>query len=131
VLLATPRIGQEVLQRAPAFVERLISLGATRHEHLGPAELARYSAVLRDPRGAAASSALYRTFLAREVHGRAALGPLTVPASLVIGADDPILRAVELEPRDGIDVEIVPGVGHFLPEEAPDVVLDHAGRLTA
>jgi pimeloyl-ACP methyl ester carboxylesterase len=65
------------------------------------------------------------------VHGRAALGPLTVPASLVIGADDPILRAVELEPRDGIDVEIVPGVGHFLPEEAPDVVLDHAGRLTA
>ena len=131
LLLSTPWAGERVLRHAPGFVERLIALGAARREHLGPAELARYSSVLRDPARAAASSALYRTFLTREAPRRGALGPLTVPASVVIGAEDAILRAVEVDPRPDVTVELVEGAGHFLPEEAPDAVLEHARRLLA
>jgi pimeloyl-ACP methyl ester carboxylesterase len=129
VLLSSPWIGEAVLRTAPAFVERLIAAAARRREHLGPQELARYSAVLRDPARAAASSALYRTFLLRENPRRGSLGTLTVPASVVVGTADPILRAVKLAPRPYVSVEMVPGAGHFLPEEAPDVVLEHARRL--
>ena len=123
VLLSTPVLGQAVLRNVPQFVERLIRAATTRQEAFGPDDLRLYAEIFRDPDHAAATTALYRTFLTRELtSGRSLKPPPGLPYSVLMGRRDPIRRAVEL--RESDTVRLVEGVGHFLPEEAPDVVLE-------
>ena len=124
LLVSTPVLGQAALRSAPAVFERLIRAGTTHQDAFTDRDLKLYSRILQDPDHAAATTALYRTFLIRETHQRGSLGPLTVPAQVVIGAGDPIRWAVDFGPLDGVGVEILPGAGHFLPEEAPAAVLE-------
>ena len=122
--LALPGAGPAVLRARPGVVERAILAGSARREAFPPDVLRAYSSVLRDPARARASSRLYRTFLVREA-GRSG-GPSPVPTLVLGGAEDPVLAPAVLA---GTGAEIVPGVGHFLPEEAPDVVADRARAL--
>lgn len=128
LLLSTPVLGQAVLRTQPGFVERLIRLGSTNQAAFTDEELRGYSRVLQEPDRAAATTALYRTFLLRELNGRGAMHPPAVPHRLLIGERDP-LRAATGIGRD--DAELVPGAGHFLPEEAPDAVLAAIRGLVA
>jgi pimeloyl-ACP methyl ester carboxylesterase len=121
LLLSAPLLGQAVLRNVPAFVELLIRAGTVRRGAFEPTDLRCYSAILQEPSHAAAATALYRTFLTREVRSSGGLRPpATVPYAVIIGEQDPLRRAVEVGPRDA---SVAHGVGHFLPEEAPEVVL--------
>jgi pimeloyl-ACP methyl ester carboxylesterase len=122
LLLAAPLVGEAVLRSSPRAVETLIRAGAHRGGAFSDEDLRRYSHVLRDPDRAAATSALYRTFLTREVHDRDGMHPPAVPHRFVIGADDPLRAVIRSAPGE---VQTVPDAGHFLPEEAPEAVLAH------
>ena len=128
LLVSTPVLGQAVLRNAPGFIERLIRLGTVEQSAFTDEELRLYSHVLADPDRAAATTAIYRTFLTREVHQRGNLGPPSIPYRVLIGAGDPIRSAVGIGPADA---EILPDAGHFLPEEAPEAVLEAIRAMPA
>jgi pimeloyl-ACP methyl ester carboxylesterase len=119
ILVSTPVLGQFVLRAQPAFVEQLIRAGTKQRGAFTARDLKLYSEPLREPDRAAATTALYRTFLTRELHQRAMAGAPSVPYRVLMGEGDPIRSAVDLP----AEVELVPGAGHFLPEEAPEAVL--------
>jgi pimeloyl-ACP methyl ester carboxylesterase len=52
---------------------------------------------------------------------------LTVPTRMMVGDADPVARAETIpgyeKYADDMQVEVVEGVGHFVPEEAPGDVL--------
>jgi pimeloyl-ACP methyl ester carboxylesterase len=105
------------LSVAPAGLPRTI-LKTARRDGVGwtEAELETYLSVL----SADATRRLYRTFLTRELTTRA--GRLVVPARLLLGRREPLgLYHATNFPGE---VEIVDGVGHFLPEEAPALVAE-------
>jgi pimeloyl-ACP methyl ester carboxylesterase len=131
LLVSTPVLGRAVLRSAPQFVSRLLRLGVTHQEAFTPRDLELYAQVLQDPDHAAATTALYRTFLTREASRRGGFPELEVPVDLLIGADDAVLKMADVPPHPGVDIEIVPGAGHFLPEERPELVLRRIQDLLA
>jgi pimeloyl-ACP methyl ester carboxylesterase len=82
---------------------------------------------LRRPEQAAAGSAYYRQFLLKEAAatGLAAPPRLPMPVKILFGTRDPVLRPDMLEGAP-YEVELVPGVGHFIVDERPDLVADRA-----
>jgi pimeloyl-ACP methyl ester carboxylesterase len=78
---------------------------------------------------------LYRTFLLTESWrlGRYADARLTVPTRLVNGDSDPVSSKATIDGwqrnADDMTVEILDGVGHFVPEEAPEMVAERARAL--
>src|SRR4051794_15482606 len=81
------------------------------------AELDTYLSAL--PAGA--TRRLYGQFLACEL-ATVRAGRLTVPARLMVGRREPL--GLDITTNFPGDVELVDGVGHFLPEEAPEVVAE-------
>ena len=123
--LALPLAG-EAVAREGSYVRMLLQGGRRDADGWGPGEVDAYVAALRAGHGPQASARLYRQFLVRETPGRLLDGlrrhaGLGVPARLLYGAHEPLRAFVEGFPGD---IEPVPGAGHFLPEEAPDVVAE-------
>jgi pimeloyl-ACP methyl ester carboxylesterase len=95
-----------------------------------PADFAAFDAALSQPAQVRASTLLYRQFQLRE------LGPLiarryagrrsAVPIRFMIGERDLLLYeglAEQPAPHcDDYSGEVLPGIAHFVPEEAPDLV---------
>ncbi|MCW2613556.1 MAG: Soluble epoxide hydrolase [Frankiales bacterium] len=133
--LSTPLLGR-ALVRWPGVVEQVIRAGS--RADLG-SDLRTYGEVLREPARARATVALYRSFLLHEgprvMAGRYLSQRLTVPTRLVVGAHDPVASGRLLEGfeehADDMSLEVLPGVGHFVPEEAPQVVADRSRALFA
>jgi pimeloyl-ACP methyl ester carboxylesterase len=94
------------------------------------ADVERYDSVMRTAQGARVTTAMYRTFLLRELpalaRGRYSDSHLSVPTRSVVGDRDPLVRGADLggyEPHaSDMTVERVPEAGHFLPEERPELV---------
>lgn len=132
MVLASP-LGVPVLTRSPAFVRGLVRLGSGPEMSWSETDLNLYAEVLQDPDRARASSACYRTFLLREVpatlQGRYKPSQLQVPTLLLMGGASSLKRIFEPQPSANLEVEIIPRAGHFLPEEAPEVVLEAAQRF--
>jgi pimeloyl-ACP methyl ester carboxylesterase len=88
-------------------------------------------------RGAATTVAMYRTFLLHEllplVRGRYSDARLDIPARLVVGDGDLIVRGADLLGHEAnaplLEVERLPGAQHFIPEERPELVADRAQAL--
>jgi pimeloyl-ACP methyl ester carboxylesterase len=79
----------------------------------------------------ATTVAMYRTFLTREVlplmRGRFAHRRLEVPTRLLAGERDAVTLGVRPGPvarQPNLDVEIIPRVAHWVPEQRPDTVVD-------
>jgi pimeloyl-ACP methyl ester carboxylesterase len=128
-LLATPVLGPLALTRGPHLVRTLIRAGSGPRAHWTTEQLDSYADVLREPARARASSACYRTFLTREVvehtrryHRR----ELSIPTLLLMGARSAIHQIVDPAPEHNLRVQTLPQAGHFLPEEAPEEVLELA-----
>ena len=130
VLLSAPVLGQQLTQRL-GFVEAALKASRASGEWT-PAELAAFSERFRDPRRARATVSLYRTWLTRELApllaGAYRDRRLTVPTRLLIGTKDGIFKGNSMrgyeEHADDMQLEWLPGAGHWLPEEVPELVLD-------
>jgi pimeloyl-ACP methyl ester carboxylesterase len=127
-LLAAPVLGPATMTSGNGFIRRFIRAGSGPAMRWSDDELDVYARVLRDPRRANASSACYRSFLTRELPASLLGGhkpdALDVPALLVMGANSPIRRVLDPLPCRNLRVERISGAGHFLPEEAPERVLE-------
>jgi pimeloyl-ACP methyl ester carboxylesterase len=96
-----------------------------------PDDFEVYTATLEQPSQLRATTLLYRQFLTRDLPlllGRSYAGQrLTVPIRFLIGSEDLFFNegvADEAAPHADADYrgEVVPGVGHFVPDEAADLL---------
>ena len=133
--LATPWLGERLV-RTKGFITKVIGSG-WGDKSTWDADAARsFEAVVRAPVGARTSHLMYQQFLVHEflapARGEFAGGRLEMPARLIIGEHDPLgaQLAAGFE-RRGADAswEVVPGAGHFLPEERPELVSERALAL--
>ena len=103
-------------------------------ERVSPEEWATFADQFREPERARASVQIYRSFLVREgpaiFRGRYRDKRLTVPTRFLLGEGDPVIKPQILEPArsyaDDLEIEVVPGVGHFIADEAGDLVARRA-----
>jgi pimeloyl-ACP methyl ester carboxylesterase len=128
LVLAAPFIGE----RASGSVGRWLGSGPWDDE-----TRESFVAQFREPERARAAVQYYRTLHLRElpasVAGRYRDAHLTVPSRLVLGARDPALRPAMVKGADrhadDLQIEVLRGVGHFVPEERPELVLERAREL--
>ena len=134
-VLATPRLGAWSLTSNGQFVRSIIRAASGPRANWSDDELDIYADVLREPARARASSACYRTFLTSELPRSVARGDrsseLRVPSLLAMGGASPLGRVLDPQPGPTLRVETIPGAGHFLPEEAPEAVMELAAPFMA
>lgn len=132
-VLAAPGAGVWLLRNRPEFVRGLIRSWSARDVWTSQ-ELDTFANRLREPERARASAKLYRALLFRELPallaGRYRGSRLRTPTLLLFGAADGVVRPHQLrgyeQHADDMRVELIPGVGHFTAEEAPELVVDRA-----
>jgi pimeloyl-ACP methyl ester carboxylesterase len=130
-VLAAPAAGGWVLRNRLSFVRLLIRSWSARDVWTDE-ELDGFAERLSEPQRARASVEYYRTLL-RElplIAGRYRNRTLRTPTLLLFGAKDGVVRPHQLRGyeahADDMRVELVPRAGHFIAEEAPELVLDRA-----
>ena len=122
-VVGVPRLGP-ALQRSRMMRTALTGVPAADQEE--------FLAALREPGRAEAGARLYSTLLTREVpalvRGRYDGERLTMPTRVLHGTDDPVIRPFHVEDfrlhADDVEIEWVPGSGHFLVDEQPALVAD-------
>ena len=133
-VMATPVVGPTVVRRLP-FIDTIIKVGSGGRV---PADVReKYSSRFKEPERASATSALYRTFLLRELQpllkGRYRDRRLTVPTVLMFGDSDRVITERGLagfeEHAEDMRLEKVKDAGHFLPDEQPALVAEQALAL--
>jgi pimeloyl-ACP methyl ester carboxylesterase len=130
--LSTPFVGQWLMRRG--FATRLLKAGRARG-HWTDEELRAYGDVMREPKAAKATVGIYRQFLLKELPGLArgvyAEQRLTVPTRLLVGTEDVAVKGSSLVGANADDLEAhwIDGVGHFLPDEEPEHIVQHAREL--
>ena len=133
--LATPWLGEQLVRRE-GFVRWVMRTGWGDRSKWDEEAALSYEATMRGPVGARTSHLVYRSFVVSEIsaplRGRFPGSRFEMPARLMIGERDGLgpHMAAGFE-RHGADAawEIVPGAGHFLPEERPELVLARAREL--
>jgi pimeloyl-ACP methyl ester carboxylesterase len=139
-VLEAPGLGRLAQRHWPAYTRFLLRRGlGDDPAGLPDAAIEEYVAASREPGVARAGEALHRLFTVRDIpalltnrdRGRR----LTVPTVLLGGEKDPVFPAAVLggaeQHADDLRVRIVPGAGHWLPEERPDEVAATASALFA
>jgi pimeloyl-ACP methyl ester carboxylesterase len=130
-LLATPRLGPRAA-RSNRFRRLIYKRWAASGHEWSDGDFAKLTAHLNEPRRAQATSLSYRAAiksLLPTVAGRHRSVKVTTPILLLLGAADRCIDPVLAQPTKrapNMRIEVLPGVGHFIPEEAPDIVLRHA-----
>ena len=123
VPLALPLVGRRVCRP----MSRMLLQSGRGGERLAGADVAIFTE--RIPPNT--SVAMYRTLLTREMvpvaRGRFADATLTVPTTLIVGADDPVTRGIGAGPVEGqqqLTVRVIDGVAHWIPEQRSQAVID-------
>jgi pimeloyl-ACP methyl ester carboxylesterase len=132
-LLGAPVLGPWLVRHG-VFQVLLRGWFTTDRATWSPTEDEIFLGSLTEPARAVASSKTYRSYLLKDspevLLGRYRTQRLTVPTLMLHGVDDNMLREPFLrgyEPfADDMALELVPGVGHFIAEERPQLVADRA-----
>jgi pimeloyl-ACP methyl ester carboxylesterase len=130
VLLASPLLGEAMLRSSPFLVAEGIRRGCHDPAAIDADVRRHYGEVLQASARARASVRLYRTFLLHDLPrlGRYREQLLEVPTRLLVGRHDPVAVESLLDgwQAHAIDmaVDMVDDVGHFIPEESPDLVAE-------
>jgi len=137
VVLA-PGVGYR-LHRGGEFVPKVLVGASERKEVWTPEVLSAFADNLAEPARARAAVQMYRVFNWRELwpilRGRYAESVLEVPTQMLFGTEDRALRPQMLagyqrHARE-MEVELVPGCGHFIADERPDLVATRARAFFA
>jgi pimeloyl-ACP methyl ester carboxylesterase len=120
-----------------ALIRAIYRMGTSREGRLSAAELEIYLERYRQPDRARAGALFYRTFLTQEVRPLLrrtySPGAPKQPILMLAGTRDPVSTPAyvksAIEPGSDITFAVVKGSGHFIPEEQPDVVLEHVRRF--
>jgi pimeloyl-ACP methyl ester carboxylesterase len=128
VALASPFLGPR-LSRPMASAAYRAGVRSVPRE-----EWATFVDQFRERQRARASQLIYRSFLVRELptmaRGRYSGERLRVPTLFLVSEGDPVVRRETIEPArehaDDLAIESVPGHGHFLADEAPELVSERA-----
>jgi pimeloyl-ACP methyl ester carboxylesterase len=115
--LAAPFAGERVV-RDGRYVRGMLINGRRDGTRWSDAELDAYIGATRE--AAHASSKLYRDFLLHDLRTIVRRRP-TMPAKLLIGSREPFRAFAAGFPGE---VDVIDGVGHFIPEEAPQAVAE-------
>jgi len=132
-LIASPLLGYR-LHTAGTLVPKILLGASVARDNLDRETLRIFADNLAEPDRARACVQMYRVFLTREqpelIRGRYARERLTVPTCHLHGTEDAALRPQMLagwqRHANDMRVELVEGVGHFIADEAPDLVADRA-----
>jgi pimeloyl-ACP methyl ester carboxylesterase len=133
LVIAAPGLGYQA-HRSGKFVPKVLIGGSTVRTNFDDATLRAFGDNLAEPDRAHACVQMYRVFNLREspeiLGGRYENARLAVPTRLLFGTDDTALRPQILagyqRHADDMQVELVPGCGHFIADEMPDLVADRA-----
>jgi pimeloyl-ACP methyl ester carboxylesterase len=137
-LILSPGLGYR-LHRRGRFVPKIL-VGASSDKSVWDEETIRaFADSFAEPEHARAGVQMYRVFNMKEVwpivRGRYWGQRLEVPTFLLFGADDFALRPELLagyeRHADEMKVELVPGCGHFIADERPDLVAERAREFLA
>lgn len=130
-LIASPLAGRQVVQRVPAFMRQILVKGSARPDTFTEAEVETFVGQWSEPERAQACVAVYRSFLTREFRqiARGAFNDQVIsqPTMILIGELDPVIEAENLRGAEtnlpNLEIRELAGVGHFVPEEAPEETL--------
>jgi pimeloyl-ACP methyl ester carboxylesterase len=134
--LSTPLVGPALMRRH--LTRLVLQRGAPKGTYTED-ELISYDRYMSSADGARTTVSMYRTFLLRELPsfatGGGLDGRLTIPTRLLVGEHDPIAMGADLRGyethADDMEVDRIPGAGHFLPDERPELVAARARTLFA
>jgi pimeloyl-ACP methyl ester carboxylesterase len=129
--LTAPFLAPRLLS-SPGFLRFVIERGTMKEGAMSDADVDLYARAMAER--SRVSLAVYRTFVTRELvpvaTGRWS-GQLTVPTRMIVGEHEITTNAERaMKAADGnaddFRVHELKGVGHFLPEEAPEAVVETA-----
>lgn len=132
-LLGAPLLGPWLVRRG-VFPKLLRKWFTADRADWSPADDSVFVGTLVEPRRSIASSKTYRSYLIQDsprvLMGKYRSNRLRVPTLMLHGVEDRVLREPFLrgyEPyADDMNLELVPGVGHFIAEERPELVAERA-----
>ena len=139
-LISSPLLGGQVIQRVPGFTRAVFKASSVHPGRTwSDAEMNEFVAQWSEPDRAAATVAIYRSFLTKEIRQLAsgAFGDRVMeqPTVLFAGVADPVVRPEDLGGYErnapNMRIEVVEDAGHWLPEEAPEQLLDGMLELFA
>ncbi|WP_236984578.1 MULTISPECIES: alpha/beta fold hydrolase [Mycobacterium] len=130
--MSLPRIGPRLVSRPGSLFLRILGSWVGGGYTLPDDEVQMYSECMNQPGHAEAGSRWYRSFQTKELlrwlRGEYSDARVDVPVRWLTGTEDPVMTP---DGTDGyedhisdFEVELVPGVGHWIVDQRPDLVLD-------
>jgi pimeloyl-ACP methyl ester carboxylesterase len=139
-VVATPGLGSRLLRSGhQRFARYLLENFSANPDAWSEADLEIFIERFREPDRARAAGSLYRGLILPEV-ARIARGKyrdmrLTTPTVLLYGSEDPVMRLDLLggyeEHADDFTLQAIDGASHFIADDQPDAVVEHALALIA
>jgi pimeloyl-ACP methyl ester carboxylesterase len=132
-VIASPGLGYK-LHTSGVLVPKVLVGGSVQRAPWDRATIAAFADTYREPARARAAVQMYRTFSLREtpaiVAGRYAKARLQVPTRMLFGTGDTALRPEAMagwqKHAPEMELELVEGSGHFIVDEAPELVAKRA-----